>query len=96
MTRSAAWLALLLVLCCAGPATAQTSSGAAKESAKESLRDRAIKRCRENRGTDCETEQGLSEWLRQEQPITDEERAAAVAARRYREKCQKDPKAAGC
>ena len=48
-------------------------------------RARGIARCRENRGVDCDTPAGQTEWIRQEHPITDEERQAAVAARRARE-----------
>ncbi len=45
-------------------------------------RERAIARCKANRGVDCETPAGLKEWIDQERPITDEERAAAAGARR--------------
>ena len=64
--------------------------------AKESLRDRAIKRCKENRGTDCDSDRGLREWLREETPLTDEEQQAAAAARRHREACAKNKKGANC
>jgi hypothetical protein len=74
------------------PAFAQTIPGANKESA----RDRAIKRCKENRGVNCDSPEGLREWLREEKPITDAERSAAAGARRQREQCAKNPKASGC
>lgn len=54
-----------------------------KVSAQEQ-RNRAITRCRENRGVDCDTPEGLKEWIQQERPITDEERARAAGARRAR------------
>ena len=75
------------------PAFAQTT---ARPAVKESLRDRAIKRCKENRGIDCESREGLREWLREEQTITDEQRTAAAAGRRHREMCAKNPKGTGC
>jgi len=81
-----------LLLCLALPAAAQTIPPGAKESA----RDRAIKRCKENRGTDCESREGLREWLREERPITDAERTAAAAGRRHREECAKNKKAENC
>jgi hypothetical protein len=34
--------------------------------AQGSARERAIKRCQENRGTDCKTEQGLKPWIDEE------------------------------
>lgn len=47
-------------------AAQQTPSGekSAEEAARQ--RERAIERCNNERGTDCETEQGLREWLLQE------------------------------
>jgi len=86
------FLACLLLLGLAAPALAQTIPGANKESA----RDRAIKRCKENRGTNCDSPDGLREWLREEQPISDAERTTAAAARRHREQCAKNPKGSGC
>ena len=71
-------------------ALAQTAEGPTpkkadrkKDSAREQ-RERAITRCRENRGVDCDTPEGLKEWIQQERPITDEERARAAGARRAR------------
>jgi hypothetical protein len=92
MKLPVACLAAILCLYPAAPASAQTE----KKSARESLRDRAIKRCKENRGTDCESRQGLREWLREEQPITDAERQAAAASRQHREQCAKTKGGAGC
>ena len=56
-----------------------------KRISAQEQRERGIARCRENRGVDCDTPAGQTEWVRQERPITDEERQAAVAARRARE-----------
>ena len=53
-----------------------------KKDSTEEQRARAIARCRENRGVDCDTAEGLKEWIQQERPITDEERARAAGARR--------------
>jgi hypothetical protein len=83
---------IVMLLGLATPALAQTIPVADKESA----RDRAIKRCRENRGTDCESRDGLREWLREDREITDAERQAAAAGRRHREQCAKNPKGSGC
>jgi hypothetical protein len=46
------------------PAAAQqpTQDGKSAEEAK-SQRERAIERCKANRGTDCVTDAGLAEWL---------------------------------
>ena len=77
-----------LGLVCGSLALAQTDTGTTpkkierkKDSAQEQ-RKRAITRCRENRGVDCDTPEGLKEWIQQERPITDEERARAAGARR--------------
>jgi hypothetical protein len=51
----------------------------------EERRARGIARCRENRGVDCDTPEGQKEWINQERPITDQERAQAAGARRARE-----------
>jgi hypothetical protein len=85
-------LLLVAVLLLPLAADAQTIPSADKESA----RDRAIKRCKENRGTNCDSREGLREWLREERPITDAERQAAAAGRRHREACAKNPKGSGC
>lgn len=92
MKCTTACFAAVLLFCVAVPAAAQT----AKPGAGETARDRAIKRCKENRGTDCTTAAGLKEWLREERPITVEERRAAAAARRHREQCAKTKGGPGC
>lgn len=55
-----------------------------KKNAAAEQRERAIARCHENRGVDCETAEGLKEWILLERPISDEERARAAGARRAR------------
>jgi len=64
--------------------------------AQDPARERAFKRCKENRGVDCESEDGLREYLREDQPITVEQQQAAGAARHLRELCEKDPTALAC
>jgi hypothetical protein len=54
-----------------------------------SARQRAAERCRRNRGADCESDEGLREWLVQDKPPTEEERQTAIGARRLRERCEK-------
>ena len=49
-----------LLLCIALPTAAQTKKPT-QPAAQDSIRDRAIKRCKENRGTDCESREGLRE-----------------------------------
>ena len=94
MKLLAAFLAALLLSC---PALASAQTSTTKPTAKESLRDRAIKRCRQNRGTDCDSDRGLREWLREERPLTDAQRQAAAAGRRHREECARTKgKAANC
>jgi hypothetical protein len=90
-------LTSLLLLGLAAPAIAQTTDKpTARPAVKDSPRDRAIKRCKENRGVDCDSREGLREWLREERTITDAERQAAAAGRRHREACAKNPKGGGC
>lgn len=92
MKLPAACLASVLFSCIAVPAAAQS----AQRGAKETVRERAIKRCKENRGVDCDSREGLREWLREERAITDEERRAAAGARRQREQCAKTKGGTGC
>lgn len=77
------------------PAAAQAKKKA-ETFAPGSVQDRAQQRCRANRGTDCDTRQGLREWIREERPLTDEQQQAAAAARRHREECAHSRKKAGC
>jgi hypothetical protein len=59
MKRLLAGFASILVFCAALPADAQGTA-----------RDRAIKRCLDNRGTDCKSEEGLRPWMDEEGPPT--------------------------
>jgi hypothetical protein len=88
-----AWKSILIACLCLGIgslAVAQTPEGTApkkvekKKDSAQAQRTRAITRCRENRGVDCDSPEGLKEWIQQERPITDEERARAAGARRAR------------
>lgn len=85
---------ILVLVCVAVPAAAQTAKRAPDN--PDPARESAIKRCKENRGADCESAAGLKEWLREERPITDKERQAAAAARRHREQCAKTKGGFGC
>jgi hypothetical protein len=88
-----AWKSILIACLCGAHGSltvAQTPEGTTlkkadrkKDSAQEQ-RKRAIARCRENRGVDCDTPAGQKEWIQQERPISDEERARAAAGRRAR------------
>ena len=82
-----------LLLGLALPAAAQTKKTA--PAAQETARDRAIKRCKENRGTDCQSREGLREWLQQEKPLTKEQQQSAAGARRHREECTRSKNKAG-
>ena len=93
MKLQSAFLASALLACIAVPAAAQTVK---REKTLDPAHEAAAKRCRENRGSDCVSEAGLSEWLREDRPLTPEEQTAAAAARRHRELCAKNKTAAGC
>jgi hypothetical protein len=94
MKRLAAFLASIFLLCLALPAAAQTAKR--DQGTSNAAREAAMKRCKENRGSDCESAEGLKEWLREDRPITPEEQKAAAGARRQREECAKNPKGGGC
>jgi hypothetical protein len=88
-----AWKSMLIACLGLGVgslALAQTAEGPTpkkvdrKKDTVQQQRARAIARCRQNRGADCDTPEGLKEWIQQERPITDEERARAAGARRAR------------
>jgi hypothetical protein len=59
MKRLFAGFASILLFCAALPADAQSPA-----------RERAVKRCMDNRGTDCKTDQGLRPWIDEEGPTT--------------------------
>ena len=80
---------LLAVPCMVSPSWGEDPSEA-------ELRARAVERCKADRGVDCETPQGLAEWIQQERPITPEQRQAAAAARLHREQCKGNPRRPGC
>ena len=85
-------IALAMFFLLSIPAIAQT----ARPGVQDTQREQAIKRCRESRGTNCESKEGLQEWIREERPITDAERQAAAAGRRHREECARNKKGTGC
>ena len=47
--------------------------------------ERAKQRCIEQHGVDCDSPEGLREWLILERPMTLEQQRSAAAARRLRE-----------
>jgi hypothetical protein len=50
----------------AGVTSMLLAGAALAADAQGSARERAIKRCQENRGVDCKTEQGLKPWIDEE------------------------------
>ena len=48
------------------PVLAQPQDPATTTEKAKEQRERAIARCKENRGADCESDAGLAEWLLQE------------------------------
>ncbi len=60
-------LAIALAILVSAPAVAQTQNPPGDRAAtKEQRAERAKERCRLNRGVDCDTPEGLKEWLLQE------------------------------
>ena len=60
-------LAIALAVLVPAPAVAQTQNPPGDRAAtKEQRAERAKERCRLNRGVDCDTPEGLKEWLLQE------------------------------
>ena len=59
-------LAIALAVLVSAPVVAQTNPSRDGAAAKEQRADRARERCRLNRGVDCDTPEGLKEWLLQE------------------------------
>jgi hypothetical protein len=94
MKRSIAMFVSALLLGLAAPAGAQSEPK--RSAAEQELRERAIERCKENRGSDCTSEAGLREWVRQERTLTPEQQQHAAALRQKRERCAKNPKGTGC
>jgi hypothetical protein len=64
----ALWLSVALAVLVSAPVAAQTqNSPSDRAAAKQQQRvDRAGERCRLNRGVDCDTPEGLKEWVLQE------------------------------
>jgi hypothetical protein len=88
-------LASALMLGLAVPAAAQTAKKAVKK--VDPAVERAKKRCIEQHGVDCDTREGLQEWLILERPMTPEQQRSAVAARGLRESCARTKgNAVGC
>jgi hypothetical protein len=60
-------LAIALAVLVFGPVAAQTQNPPGERAAaKQQRAERARERCRLNHGVDCETPEGLKEWLLQE------------------------------
>ena len=67
MTLPSSLLVIAFAVLVALPAAAQTpgaSGGSSAQAAAEKARqhERAVERCRQNRGIDCATPEGLKEW----------------------------------
>lgn len=62
----------------------------------EKSKAKAIARCKESRGINCDDPGIAAQWARQDQPITDQERNQAINARRHREACAGVRGALGC
>ncbi len=64
MTINFRTLAVALAVIVSAPVAAQTQSPPDKKATDKNQRiDRAKERCRQNRGVDCDTPEGLKEWL---------------------------------
>ena len=72
-------LAAMLV---ALPAAAQNAKKAAPK--VDPVVERAKQRCVEQHGVDCDTPEGLREWIIQDRQMTPEQQRSAAAARRLR------------
>lgn len=67
MTIAPRTLAIALAVLVSAPVAAQTQNPPGERAvAKDKRADRAKERCRLNHGADCDTPQGLKEWLLQE------------------------------
>jgi len=90
--KSAVLAVLAVSLCAALPAAAQTAAKAPSSAVLES----AKKRCLEQRGTDCNTREGLKPWIVEETPMTKEQQQAGAAAARHRRECAANKNKPGC
>jgi hypothetical protein len=79
--KSIAAAILAAFLCAALPAEAQTTN----KTPSSAVLERAKKRCLEQRGSDCQSTEGLRPWIVEETPLTKEQQQAAAAARHRRE-----------
>ena len=69
------------------------STAAIGQTAKPGLspeQQRAKQKCEANHGVDCNSSEGLKEWVEQDRPMTAEQQRAAAAARLKREQCAKN------
>jgi len=75
-------LAIALAVLVSAPGAAQTQNPPGERAAaKDQRADRAKERCRLNHGVDCDTPEGLKEWLLQERS---REEAVRAGSRRLR------------
>lgn len=79
---SIACLAACLMLGVAASASAQAPKKAVKK--VDPVVERARQRCVAQHGVDCDSPEGLREWLILEKPMTPEQQRSAAAARRLR------------
>jgi hypothetical protein len=84
-----------VILGLALPALAQTGKPA-QPGAQDSIYERAKKRCKEQRGSDCESREGLKPWIVEERPMTREQQQAGAAAARHRRECAANKNKPGC
>jgi len=68
----------------------------AKAQAEAQRTARAIARCKESRGINCDDPRVAAQWARQDRAPTEAERREVQAARRTRELCSRAPQALGC
>jgi hypothetical protein len=90
--KSVAAAILAASLCAALPVEAQTAG----KTSSSAVLERAKKRCLEQRGTDCQTREGLKPWIVEETPLTKEQQQAAAAAARHRRECAANKNKPGC
>jgi hypothetical protein len=62
MNSRSSFLVIALTLSGAMPATAQTQIAPDQSAAEKAQQHERAERCRQNRGVDCSTPEGLKEW----------------------------------
>jgi len=67
-----------------------------RAAAASQAKARAIARCKESRGINCDDPGVAARWAREDRPISDQERNQAINARRHREACAGARGALGC